>query len=211
MANFWHTLKQANSHYGSVVAFAIGLIIGGLMMQSVLPHAAKAPTETGQSGVKEVVAAPVRLRIPAADIDTKFVEPLGVNDDQTVEVPDSYEAVGWYKHGPRPGELGPAVILGHVDSVEGPAVFYNLQFTKPGDIIEIERADGSIGKFEITKLTHRSQSNFPTEEVYGNLDHAGLRLITCSGIYDHGTLRYSHNLIVFAKLIEEISPKMGEG
>lgn len=144
---------------------------------------------------------PVRLRIPSIGVDAAFEEPLGVDADKEIEVPRDFDTVGWYKYGPTPGELGPAVVLGHVDSYKGPEVFYSLRKLAPGERIEIDRTDGTTATFEVTRLETVSQSAFPTEEVYGNIDHAGLRLITCSGVYDHGTRRYSHNLIVFARLL----------
>ena len=150
---------------------------------------------------------PVRLSIPSIGIDTIFEEPLGVHEDQSVEVPDSFDAVGWYQFGPTPGELGPAVVLGHVDSVAGPAVFYSLGQLTPGDTIAITREDGSIATFRVNGLNRYEQEGFPTELVYGDLDYAGLRLVTCSGIYDKGKARYSHNLVVYASLVEpEVRP-----
>lgn len=147
-------------------------------------------------------ADPVALRIPKLSIDTEFSKPLGLNEDQTVEVPKDYETVGYYKFGPTPGELGPSVVLGHVDSLDGPAVFFSLGQLEAGDQILVDRVDGSTATFTVSKLERHTQSGFPTQEVYGNLDHAGLRLITCTGIYDHGVQKYSHNLIVYAKLEE---------
>lgn len=151
---------------------------------------------------KIVVADPVHLSIPSVGIEADFEGPLGLNEDKTVAVPDSYETVGWYQYGPKPGELGPSVVLGHFDSYKAPAVFYDLVYTKPGEIITITREDGTKADFIIERLVHRSQTDFPTEEVYGNLEYPGLRLITCSGFYDHGKQVYSHNLIVYARLIE---------
>ena len=201
---------KANSHYIKVVAFAvIGAVIGGALVAIIQPQVSIAPSTLVPSEEMVVqsetkVSKPVRLKIPAVEIDTSFEGSLGLNADQTVEVPDSYEEVGWYEYGPRPGELGPAVVLGHVDSYEGPAVFFRLGQTTIGDIVEIEREDGSVAKFEITEITRREQSDFPTEAVYGDIDHAGLRLITCTGTFNRGQQLYSHNLIVFAKLIEDI-------
>lgn len=147
-------------------------------------------------------AEPTRLYIPAANIETTFEQSLGLNEDRTIQVPDSYDKVGWYQYGPTPGELGPAVILGHVDSRDGPAVFYRLGQLTVGDEIIINRADGTIARFEVTSLERHQQNGFPTELVYGNIDHAGLRIITCTGIFIRGEQRYTHNLIVFAKLVE---------
>lgn len=144
--------------------------------------------------------APTRLVIPALNLDTTFVAPLGLNADQTVSVPDSYTEVGWYKNGSTPGEIGPAVILGHVDSVTGPAVFYSLGQLKAGDEIEITREDGSLAIFVVTELKRYPQSDFPTLAVYGSTEGSTLRLVTCSGVFNHGIQRYSHNLVVFAEL-----------
>ncbi len=144
---------------------------------------------------------PQRLRIPALHIDTGFV-PLGLDGNKEIEVPDSYTDVGWYTYGPTPGELGPAVVLGHVDSYTGPAVFYSLGQLQPGDQVEIEREDGTIAIFRVDELKRYSQDTFPTQEVYGNIDHAGLRLITCSGQYDRKEERYDRNLVVYASLID---------
>lgn len=93
------------------------------------------------------------------------------------------------------------MILGHVDSKAGPAVFWSLGVLKPGDEVFVDRTDGSVARFVVTELRRVDQDEFPTRDVYGDIDHAGLRLITCSGTYDRGKARYSHNLIVYAKLV----------
>jgi len=146
---------------------------------------------------------PTRLRIPKLDIDTTFVPPLGLEQNGEVAVPDSYTEVGWYKFGPTPGAIGPAVILGHVDSYTGPAVFFYLGQLEPGDDVYIDREDGSTAHFKIESLERPKQAAFPTARVYGDIDHAGLRLITCSGTYVRGNQRYTHNLIVYAKLVQD--------
>lgn len=158
--------------------------------------------------VEEVVMAevlspsePTRLRIPKLEIDTTFVPPLGLLENGEVGVPDSYTEVGWYKYSPTPGALGPAVILGHVDSYEGPAVFFYLGQLEPGDDVYIDREDGRTAHFKVESLERPKQAEFPTERVYGDIDHAGLRLITCSGTYVRGNQRYTHNLVVYAKLV----------
>ncbi len=145
---------------------------------------------------------PTRLRIPKLNIDTNFVEPLGLEDNGEVSVPDSYTEVGWYKHSPTPGQLGPAIVLGHVDSHTGPAIFFYLGQLKEGDDVYIDREDGTSAQFKIEKLERYKQSEFPTELVYGNINYAGLRLITCSGIFSKGEQRYSHNLVVYARLVD---------
>lgn len=145
---------------------------------------------------------PQRLRIPGIGIDTLFTEALGLTETNEIEVPVNYDTLGWYQFGPTPGEIGPAVVLGHVDSETGPAVFFNLGQLEVGDLLYIDRADGSTATFVVTELERPRQSGFPTARVYGDIDHAGLRLITCSGSFIRGQQRYTHNLIVYARLVE---------
>jgi sortase (surface protein transpeptidase) len=143
---------------------------------------------------------PVKLTIPKIGVEANFESPLGLSPNSEIQVPVGYDTVGYYQFGPTPGELGPAVVLGHVDSLEGPAVFFSLGQLKVGDEIEIEREDGTVAVFTVTNLERHTQAGFPTEKVYSDINHAGLRLITCTGVYDRSNLRYTHNLIVFAEL-----------
>ena len=129
------------------------------------------------------------------------------NPDKTIEVPPFHENItGWYKNGPTPGELGPAIILGHVDSTRGPSVFWDLNKVNPGDEIVIEREDGQKVKYNVDRLERFDQNSFPTEEVYGNINNVGLRLITCGGTFNKEIDRYSHNTVVFASA-EIIAPE----
>lgn len=144
---------------------------------------------------------PTHLSIPKIDLEAGFVEPLGLTDTEMIEVPDSYENVGWYKLGPIPGDPGPAIILGHVDSFEGPAVLYDLKDLTVGDSIFVERSDGITTRFIVETLDTLSQDTFPVEAVYENLDYAALRIITCAGTYLEQEMRYTHNLVVTARLV----------
>jgi len=195
--------------YGLGVLFMFGLIAVGV--QSIVQEARYVPAEQQVAAVAESVdgsslalpeAQPVRLRIPTIGVDTSFVE-LGVDKNREIEVPKSFDTVGWYKYGPTPGELGPAVVLGHVDTKTGPAVFYSLGQLNPGDKVEIDREDGSTAVFEVRTLERYEQDSFPTSLVYGDIDHAGLRLITCSGAFNRDSQRYDQNLVVYAELVEE--------
>ena len=197
--------RIAQNHTLRGVVFVTILILGLLYIFVV--DRAEAPLEdtdvlNASSGLVLQASEPTILEIPKIKLETTFAAPIGLNPDNTAEVPDSYTQVGWYKHGPTPGELGPAVILGHVDSYQGPAVFFSLGQLEEGDDIYVTREDGSKAHFMVTRLQRNSQSDFPTADVYGDIDHAGLRLITCSGTYDRGVQRYSHNLIVYAELVE---------
>jgi LPXTG-site transpeptidase (sortase) family protein len=146
-------------------------------------------------------ALPSTLRIPSINIEAPFEGSIGLDEEGAILVPNGYDTVGWYSHGPVPGSLGPSVILGHVDSKEGPAVFFYLGQVKKGDEVIVDREDGSSVIYTITELERVEQGTFPTEKVYGSLPYAGIRLITCSGSYDRGEKRYSHNLIVYGELL----------
>ena len=119
-----------------------------------------------------------------------------------LEVPPTGFPAGWYVGGPTPGELGPAIIVGHIDW-KGPAVFHHLHEAQPGDLVIVTRADGSTPTFRITRLAQFPKNKFPTTLVYGNLDHPGLRLITCGGVLDKTTGHYKDNIVVFADLISD--------
>lgn len=199
--------SAAYRQYARVLAFAVVLIAILLCVQYFFVYQNRnyvEPISASPQANSTVYlrSAPMRLKIPALSIDTSFVAPLGLNEDNTVSVPDSFTQVGWYKNGATPGEIGPAVILGHVDSVKGPAIFYSLGQLKVGDTVEIARDDGSVAIFKVEKLERYSQDAFPTQLVYGQTDYAALRLVTCSGTFNKSVQRYSHNLVVFARLVE---------
>jgi sortase (surface protein transpeptidase) len=184
--------------------FLLGVAVGciGLLLwpkNTIAPVPTSTPIEDSIALEK---SNPTVLRIPKINVEASFEEPLGVASDGGIEVPDAFDTVGWYKHGPTPGEIGPAVVLGHVDSVSGPAVFFSLGQLHEGDKIYILRSDGSEAVFVVERLKRYPQADFPTAEVYGDIPYAGLRLITCSGTYKRGEQRYTHNLVVYAKLVE---------
>lgn len=145
---------------------------------------------------------PVRLTIPRLKVNAP-VEAVGLAPDGTVQTPalDETNMTGWYKNGPTPGQVGPAVILGHVDTAKtGPSVFFKLRQLKAGDSVSVKRKDGSTATFAVQKLQDVSKKQFPTKKVYGDLSYSGLRLITCGGAFDKAKGSYENNIIVFAKL-----------
>lgn len=191
------------------VVLGVLLVVVVLISVSVFKTAqVEAPTVIPQNTTATVVgpimssSTPTTLRIPKLSINAPFTDPLGLLEDGEVAVPDSDTEVGWYKYGPTPGALGPSVILGHVDSYTGPAVFFYLGQLESGDDVYVDRADGSTAHFKVESLERPRQSDFPTARVYGNIDHAGLRIITCTGIYVKGKQRYTNNLIVYARLVD---------
>jgi len=140
---------------------------------------------------------PLRVRVSGTDIDATIID-LGLNSDGTLEVPKDYSESGWYTGRPVPGELGPSIVVGHVDSTEGPAVFYELRNLEVGDLIEVDRSDGLIAWFKVSEIILVDKVAFPTERVYGPTDAPELRLITCGGSFDKEARSYRGNLIVFA-------------
>jgi len=145
-------------------------------------------------------ASPDRLQIPALGVSTTVVG-LGLNADGSLQVPGNFSQAGWYRASPTPGALGPAVVMGHVDSAaSGPAVFYRLAELRPGAGITIQRADGSTAVFTVTAVREYPKDHFPTGLVYANTSDAALRLITCGGGFDAASGHYRDNIVVFATL-----------
>ena len=144
-------------------------------------------------------ADPTRVSIPAIDVDASVI-PLGVTDG-VLDVPQDFARTGWWQAGPEPGEVGPAVIVGHVDSYRGPAVFHRLRELRAGDEITVERVDGSSATFAVRRVMRVTKDAFPTDVVYGDTDGPWLRLITCDGDFADGS--YLGNLIVNAELLVE--------
>jgi len=139
---------------------------------------------------------PVAVSIPRIGVRSTLVK-LGLDDKGEMDVPAPAD-VGWYSRGPSPGALGPAVIAGHVTWNGTPEVFYRLRTMRDGDQVSVTRKDGKTAVFTVTRVAQFSKSRFPTREVYGAIDHAGLRLITCGGTYAGN--KYLDNVIVFARL-----------
>ncbi|WP_233517940.1 class F sortase [Geodermatophilus marinus] len=144
-------------------------------------------------------SAPVRVQIPALGVTSRIME-LGLERDGSMEVPPGAYPVGWYGGSPNPGQLGPSVLAGHVDWEGEPGAFYGLRELVPGDTVVIDRADGTVATFRVDRVEKYPKDDFPTEGVYGDIDHAGLRLITCGGSFDEDTGEYLDNVIVFAHL-----------
>src|SRR5437773_3890763 len=147
-------------------------------------------------GAPVVPGAPVHVEIPVIGVSAT-VEPLGLFPSGHVAVPTSYDRVGWYEGSHVPGAPGPSVLLGHIDSHTGPAVFYRLSKLRPGDEIVVGRADAAIARFLVDRVAQFRKTAFPTAAVYGPTTAPTLRLITCAGPH-HG--HYRDNLVVFAHL-----------
>jgi hypothetical protein len=148
-----------------------------------------------------VVSVPVAMRIPKIGAQSSLVQ-LGLNPDGSVQVPpvsDPMQA-GWYAGGAAPGEVGPAVLLGHVDGGQRAGIFFRLHELAPGDDVFVTRKDGVVLHFTVTARTEVPKDAFPTEAVYGRTTAPELRLITCGGSFDRAAHSYVDNIVVYATL-----------
>ena len=202
----------------AVGTLAVVLVLTGISMIGMSTHGAATPTlippapQAAQAaGPPPVLPAatsldrspPVRLTYQRLGIETALLS-VGLNPDRTAEVPpkDPGAPAGWYRNLAAPGQSGSAVILGHVDTTDGPGVFFNLGSSQTGDRILVEREDGRTGAFTVERVESFPRADFPTDQVYGRVDHAALRLVTCGGFFDRDNGGYQENVVVFATLTE---------
>ena len=200
----------------AAIAFAAGLvvIVGGTagllltrhstpVLRPVASGAVALPAPTGpivappQSAQPAPVASPVSLTIPLIGVKTSLIT-LGLAKGGAMQVPSSTTVAGWYTGSPRPGAVGSAIIVGHIDSETGPGVFYRLSQLRSGDDVFVKRADGTTAEFRVTSIQTYLKDQFPTVEVYGPTPDAELRLITCGGAFDSATRHYLSNIVVYA-------------
>ncbi|MFA1543208.1 class F sortase [Actinomadura monticuli] len=196
--------KKAGLWALAVVLLAAGLTLVGAGLRGPggppePPAWAAAPRPVDHRAPVLPRSAPVRVAVPSIGVAAPLIR-LGLDADGSVQVPpgDRPGEAGWYGDGPAPGERGAAVILGHVDSAKGAAVFYDLGRLRPGNRIEVIRADGRVAVFTVESVERVAKDRFPTARVYGPLDHAGLRLVTCGGAFDRAERSYRDNVIVYA-------------
>jgi LPXTG-site transpeptidase (sortase) family protein len=172
-------------------------------MRPVAAGVGALPAPTGpivaapQSPGPQPVAAPVSLTIPLIGVQTNLIT-LGLLSNGQLEVPNTTSVAGWYTGSPRPGSVGSAIIVGHIDSKDARGVFYRLNTLTKGDKIYVKRTDGTLAEFSVTSVQTYLKDHFPTEDVYGPVPDAELRLITCGGTFDYGTGHYLSNIVVYA-------------
>ena len=143
------------------------------------------------------VARPVSLSIPVIGVHTRLIR-LGLTAQGTLQVPASTSVAGWYTGGPRPGQVGSAVIAGHIDSYLGPGVFFRLRLLRPGDRVYVRQAGGRLAVFRVYAEHSYRKDHFPTQRVYGPAPDPELRLITCGGTFNPATGSYLNNVVVYA-------------
>lgn len=158
------------------------------------------PTTPPGGSPSPAAAAPSSVRIPSLDLDERLVG-LGIAGSGELEVPEDPARVGWFTGGGRPGGRGPTVLVGHLDSRTGPAVFARLPELGRGDAVSVTTEDGTTVDYVVTRTEDFSQGQdaFPTEDVFGATGGDALRLITCTGPYDQQAGRYTENRVVFAE------------
>ncbi len=200
----------------AAIVFAAGLVViaagtTGLLltrhstpaMRPVAAGVGALPAPTGpivappQSAAPRSVATPVSLTIPLIGVSTKLIT-LGLQSNGSLQVPSTTSVAGWYTGSPRPGAIGSAIIVGHIDSSNGPGVFFRLDELRRGDQVYVRRAGGTMVEFRVTAVEEYLKDKFPTEAVYGPTPDAELRLITCGGAFDSATGHYLSNIVVFA-------------
>ncbi len=216
MAGNWHgRLRPVRAGVaGALAVLGAALVVIGVLAQENPPapprdlgtipgRGALAPARTSPGTPALPWSRPVSLAIPAIGVHTNVMD-LGLGPGRTLQVPPLTQAgvqeAGWYDLGPAPGQLGPAVIAGHVDSYQGPGVFFRLGALRPGDQISVTRADGTVAVFRVDAVDEYRKNSFPTRQVYGPVGYAGLRVITCGGRFDYQTRHYLSNIVIYAAL-----------
>ncbi|MGN9812637.1 class F sortase [Micromonospora sp. BQ11] len=146
---------------------------------------------------------PATIEIDTLDLEAP-VHSVGLASDGAIAAPDAARAqeAGWYDQGPTPGQYGPAVIVGHVDTNSGPAVFHELRELGEGDRVEVTRTDRTVAVFEVDGVERFDKESFPADEVFGDFSRPNLRLVTCGGRWVGGDVGYADNVVVFASLVE---------
>src|ERR1700722_3642606 len=219
------TLGRSNKHItrSLLVLSALLLLVGaGCVVAGLQEHrhplagpvqhrhasAARVPSAHAQGVATTTVPAPavvarsvpVAVRIPAIGLSV-WVTQLGLNADGTVEVPTNVKAPGWFAPGPSPGQVGSAVLLGHVDSSQGPGVFFQLRTLQPGNQINVNLADGVVATFKVTSGATYQKTQFPDQQVYGSNGSSQLQLVTCGGTFDPQTGHYLSNIVVYSSFV----------
>jgi hypothetical protein len=193
-------------------AAAIGVAV--LAQQHAPSPGAAAAGTVGPAAPREPSlrrSSPVSVAIPAIGVRSPLLR-LGLNPNGTIAVPDlstSADEAAWYKNSVTPGQIGTAVIEGHVDSEVGPAVFFRLGALHPGDHIDVTLADGMTAVFRVTGVREYTKADFPTEMIYGPTHYASLRVVTCGGTFDYATGHYLSSVVVFASLVSSGRSVMG--
>jgi hypothetical protein len=210
MAAWWRRATRRPAVLWTVAGLNafVGLEAAGVLAYSALtaPTTVKVGQLTAKDGILAPPVsqppsgpqpAPVAIAIPGIEVATDLVT-LDVDPTGALQAPADYSKAGWWAAGPAPGADGAAVVVGHLDSNRGPAVFFRVPSLEPGDGIEVSRADGSTATFVVDAVHQYSKHSLPARRIYGPTPAPELRLITCGGKFDRATKSYEDNIVVFA-------------
>jgi hypothetical protein len=195
-----------------IIIVLMGLIITGFGVQYVtgtnfLPGFSSGSRPPPRKFPVLEPSPPTAISIGSLDVRAR-VHRVGIAPDGSIAVPppDRHQEAGWYDQSPTPGQYGPSVIVGHVDTRTGPAVFHDLADIRPGARIEVTRMDRSVAVFEVNSVNRFDKSELPTDRVFDDFNRPGLRLITCGGRWVGGATGYADNVVVFASLVSARPP-----
>jgi Sortase domain len=199
--------------YWCLSAVAIAAALVALLGRASSPNVPNVAVLSTTSGVPVSIATlpsvprsgPEKLEIPAIGVNI-VVGRLGLQPDGEVEVPTTTHTVGWFVNGVTPGQIGSAVILGHVDSYLGPGIFFELKTLKANDMISVTLADGAVTRFRVNKVVQYAKTDFPDQLVFGSHGTRSLQLVTCGGPFDPSTGHYLANIVVFSRLVSVSRP-----
>lgn len=216
------------SYWQQKILLAAGLIgIAGLCLISIgfasQQHApilgkktlGKIPSQTHYFAPGSVISTsvahtvPVSIDIPSIQVNSHLIQ-LGLNPNGSVEVPSLFakpSQPGWYKYSPVPGQIGPAVILGHIDTYKGPSIFFRLGLLRPGNHIYVTLSNQTTVEFQVNAVASYPKTSFPTGQIYGNTSYPALRLITCGGAFDSTTHSYLSSTVIYASLMSSSQNK----
>ncbi len=198
-------LRARLAGFAGVLFVLAGLVAVGVALASQVHAPQPAGSAAGTIGGRGPAldpSPPVSVAIPAIGVNSDLVD-LGLNPDGTIAVPAltaGADEAAWYKYSATPGARGTSVIEGHVDTYEGPAVFFRLGALRPGEQIDVTLADGITAVFRVTGVREYSKANFPSKTIYGPTGYAALHLITCGGAFDYASGHYLSSTVVFATL-----------
>jgi hypothetical protein len=205
-----HRRLAAGAAIAALACAGVGLVVAALVTRGSRPPGPSAaaagrlePGPVPENPIQIARSRPTRITIPAIGVRASLLT-LGLNSDGTIQVPQpgpNYARPGWYRYSPTPGQIGPSIILGHVDSAaQGPGDFYRLGDLRPGDRIDVTLRDRQTVVFAVLGVRSFLKTSFPTRLVYGRTNYPALRLITCGGTFDPDTGHYLSNTVVFAAM-----------
>jgi sortase (surface protein transpeptidase) len=194
---------MTKSFRAAAAVLLVSLALTGCTASAIDPAVKPTPPPASAVPVTKPFAGlrPTEVKIPKIGAESSLIA-LTVNKDGGISVPTVKTPMqaGWYRLSPVPGEVGPAILLGHVDGNKQPGIFFKLHELAKGDEIFVGRSDGTTLKFVVDRKDQVPKEQFPTDAVYGNTDKPELRLITCGGAFDHAEHSYKDNIVIYANL-----------